>query len=536
MLTNELSRERRAQEGCRRNDLETAFIRAETVVKLLQDVLPRHHPRWRTAEPEQLITARRVSLRPFNGVSLLADVQIVACSPVSLAHKIQLFAEIAPLHASLRHLLLERTAQYHARVTTANLSPAAHRASPALMLRNTISAAAGVYTDSSAPSASRGDSFDKLKALAKPVQTGPPRVNRLRNAYASGGQAAITDLTRPMGAPSLPEPGMDDPEGDGLLDRGSSDGPGQQGSGLNAEDPLALRREGRRVPRLADIVAHLATSAAPNPTRALAPHHYYSGNAKPSAPLALPGESDSDGEGQQKYYPSEAPPPPGTSAFNVTRTDLPLLARMPNGFPVPPIPPTPPSFLLQPQSATSPQLPTMTPLPPPPIPPVPPSFTHNVVAASIPPASPHSDTGVSSVSPPPRIASPAASTATTPGPDNLDSLKHSYGNSDVSAPVLEAVPVAGGETGRAPLSGTGEPRRSGGQLRRVILPAKLISHFVDIIAEANTARKIETCGLLLGKEVRLWRDFLFFDKVLLSADSEPVIARSAIMSSLFPTS
>lgn len=120
------------------------------------------------------------------------------------------------------------------------------------MLRNTISAAAGVYTDSSAPSASRGDSFDKLKALAKPVQTGPPRVNRLRNAYASGGQAAITDLTRPMGAPSLPEPGMDDPEGDGLLDRGSSDGPGQQGSGLNAEDPLALRREGRRVPRLAD--------------------------------------------------------------------------------------------------------------------------------------------------------------------------------------------------------------------------------------------------------------------------------------------
>ncbi|TKA51865.1 hypothetical protein B0A53_05217, partial [Rhodotorula sp. CCFEE 5036] len=285
-----------AQEGCRRNDLETAFIRAETVVKLLQDVLPRHHPRWRTAEPEQLITARR----------------------------------------------------YHARVTTANLSPAAHRASPALMLRNTISAAAGVYTDSSAPSASRGDSFDKLKALAKPVQTGPPRVNRLRNAYASGGQAAITDLTRPMGAPSLPEPGMDDPEGDGLLDRGSSDGPGQQGSGLNAEDPLALRREGRRVPRLADIVAHLATSAAPNPTRALAPHHYYSGNAKPSAPLALPGESDSDGEGQQKYYPSEAPPPPGTSAFNVTRTDLPLLARMPNGFPVPPIPPTPPSFLLQP--------------------------------------------------------------------------------------------------------------------------------------------------------------------------------------------
>ncbi|TKA50042.1 hypothetical protein B0A53_06484 [Rhodotorula sp. CCFEE 5036] len=173
---------------------------------------------------------------------------------------------------------------------------------------------------------------------------------------------------------------------------------------------------------------------------------------------------------------------------------------MPNGFPVPPIPPTPPSFLLQPQSATSPQLPTMTPLPPPPIPPVPPSFTHNVVAASIPPASPHSDTGVSSVSPPPRIASPAASTATTPGPDNLDSLKHSYGNSDVSAPVLEAVPVAGGETGRAPLSGTGEPRRSGGQLRRVILPAKLISHFVDIIAEANTARKIETCGLLLGKE------------------------------------
>ena len=76
---------------------------------------------------------------------------------------------------------------------------------------------------------------------------------------------------------------------------------------------------------------------------------------------------------------------------------------------------------------------------------------------------------------------------------------------------------------------TGE-NRSGGQLRRVILPAKLISHFIDVIAEANTARKIETCGLLLGKEVRLWRN-VSPQVPVLSADPEPVIVRSAMMSS-----
>lgn len=378
------------------------------------------------------------------------------------------------------------------------------------MLRNTISAAAGVYTDSSAPSATRGDPFVKVKAIAKPLQAGPPRVNRLRNAYAhAGGQAANTDLARPSGAPSLPEPGMDDAEGDGSLNRGQLDGLGSEGSGPNAEDPLALRREGRRIPRMADTVAHLATSAAPKPTRALAPHYCYYGNAMPSAPLALPGESDSDGEGQQKYYCKDAPPPPATSASSQAKMEVPVFARMPNGSPVPPISPTPPSFLLnKPQSATSPHLPTMTSLPPPPVRPVPPLFAHSVVAASAPPASP--DTAVSSVSPPPRIASPAASTTNKSRPDNSESMKHSFDDSNVTAPVVEAAPATSGETEKATPPGTGKPCRSGGQLRRVILPEKLISYFTDVVAEANTARKIETCGLLLGKEVRFWRDFFFF--------------------------
>ena len=493
------SRECRAQESFRRNDLETAFIRAETVLKLLQDVLPRHHPRWRTAEPEQLATARRVSLLAFfYGVPLFfSDAQkffFVLPPPQQ-----QQFAEIGPLHTSLRHRLLERTAQYYAHVTSANPAPAANRASPALMLRNTISAAAGVYTDSSAPSATRGDPFGKARTSAKPVQAGPPRVNRLR-------QAAISGLARPTGATSLPEPGMDDPEGDGSLDRGVLDGLGQEGSGPTAEDPLALRREGRRIPRLADMVAHLATSTAPKHTRALAPHHYYSDHAKPSAPLALPGESDSDGEGRQNYYRgalSPQPPPAAPTPLHQV-SDPPLLGRMPNGFPVPPVPPTPPSFLVL--SATS-HLPTMTPLPTPPVPPVPLSFTHNVITVSTPLASPHSDTAISYVSPPARIASPAASTTNGSGPDGLDSLKHSLDNSTVPASVLEVAPQAGSEPERDPPFSKTDETRSGGQLRRVILPAKLISHFIDVIAEDNTARKIETCGLLLGKEVRLWRNF-----------------------------
>ncbi|KWU45098.1 Mov34-domain-containing protein [Rhodotorula sp. JG-1b] len=67
-------------------------------------------------------------------------------------------------------------------------------------------------------------------------------------------------------------------------------------------------------------------------------------------------------------------------------------------------------------------------------------------------------------------------------------------------PVPPVAPQAESEPERAPPSSVTGENRSGGQLRRVILPAKLISHFIDVIAEANTARKIETCGLLLGKE------------------------------------
>lgn len=48
------------RESLARDNLETAFVRAETVLKLLQDVLPRHHPRWHAATPEQLTSAQQV--------------------------------------------------------------------------------------------------------------------------------------------------------------------------------------------------------------------------------------------------------------------------------------------------------------------------------------------------------------------------------------------------------------------------------------------------------------------------------------------
>ncbi|GAA5862368.1 hypothetical protein JCM3774_002493 [Rhodotorula dairenensis] len=144
------------RESLDRNDLETAFVRAETVLKLLQDVLPRHYPLWSSATPEQLRNAQQHT------------------------------GEVTPLHASLRSALLQRTAEYYAQcahgrsaATAASAAAdAASGSSPALMLRNTISAAAVVYTDSTAPRAARDPHAARERP---PPPPGPPRVNRLRN-------------------------------------------------------------------------------------------------------------------------------------------------------------------------------------------------------------------------------------------------------------------------------------------------------------------------------------------------------------------
>ncbi|KPV73864.1 uncharacterized protein RHOBADRAFT_16473 [Rhodotorula graminis WP1] len=39
-------------------------------------------------------------------------------------------------------------------------------------------------------------------------------------------------------------------------------------------------------------------------------------------------------------------------------------------------------------------------------------------------------------------------------------------------------------------------------LRPVVLPSRLISHFMNVVAAHNTALNIETCGLLLGTQAR----------------------------------
>ncbi|GAA5821698.1 hypothetical protein JCM11251_000980 [Rhodosporidiobolus azoricus] len=152
---------------------DMAFVRPATVLKLQRDVLPYHHPEWRTLPPEQVAELQRQS------------------------------ATFAATYSTLKALLHQRTAAYHHDLSLSHPSSA-----PALTLRNTVTAAVTSYTDSTAPPSSSSSSFSSLtpssslqrrpplEGEAQPrrnyhssaVSHGPaaPRQNRLRKAFGMG--------------------------------------------------------------------------------------------------------------------------------------------------------------------------------------------------------------------------------------------------------------------------------------------------------------------------------------------------------------
>lgn len=258
-----LSRARRAEKSASQSDPETAFIRAETVLKLLRDVLPRHHRGWQSLALEERSVVEHV------------------------------LRAITPLHSSLRAFLLSRTSRYNARVTS-DLSTSA---SPALMLRNTISAASDAYVDSTARGYSPAPSTSTLAAR---TSTGPPRVNKLRSAHVA---STPTDNVGAATA-ALPAPGEED----------------DASPSLYANDPLTSRQDGRRIPRLAETLYPAVPTLPAHPMSNVA-----------SGPLPLPGEGDSDDD--------------VAHLRSLEPTTAPLF--VPQAYPTPPIPPTPPPSVLR---------------------------------------------------------------------------------------------------------------------------------------------------------------------------------------------
>ncbi|GAA5988736.1 hypothetical protein JCM10908_006147 [Rhodotorula pacifica] len=465
-----------ARDSLARNDPETAFIRAETILKLLQDVLPRHHPHWRASSQEQHAIAQRY------------------------------LSELAPLHASLRSFLIDRTARYYAHTAPAHSVTAAvaSGSSPALMLRNTISAAAGVYTDSTAPSRNTL----APRARPSPTPSGPPRINRLRHAYAQASSGAVPASSGGETTPRLPEPGRDDGEdyfGQAVqLVTGEAAGP-------SAPDPLAPRREGRRIPRLAETVAHLAPSTHAPTVRGQ--YRHPPAGAGPSGPLPMPGESDSDGEGQGRTAWTAAGAAhlaPMSSASSPSWTGPPSItsAHTPYMLPPPPIPPTPPAFLLAASQNNPLQFPPM------PTPPIPPNI-HSVQLS--PSAHPGQGTPTGD-EPAPFAAHAAATPLAIPSrlPPALQSNSQYPSDPDEQpgnfAPATDAQSPPAEETAPPATISRVHPRAEG-PLRKVILPASLIRHFVVRLDQLVISHLLvpkqsgtsETCSMHSEEEVAAYQ-------------------------------
>lgn len=345
----------------------------------------------------------------------------VVLQKLSLFHPGQHLATLRPLRDSLRDFLVARSAAYHA---AQNPTGTTTSSSPALMLRNTVTAATDRYTDSTAPPARRSGPVPETQG-ERPL-SGPPRSNKLRRAYVEGGRAGIPAAMTT--ATLLPEPGARDEESTHVA---------SGAAGSLGPDPLVPRREGRRVPRLADSVSHLAQRSSVS-TPAHSPYGSLTLQSAP-APLPLPGEGDSDEDPRPALPPighpvqlRSGPAPP------VTAQDDYALAGMVT-MPVPPVPPVPPPSVMrwyaQTQSGNS-----ETPAP--------------ASAPSLPEPSPE--------------VKPAEL------PDRTDRF------SAKEAPTK---------------------RRTPGQLRKVLLPLGLVRHFVRVIAAENTAQNVETCALLLGRLV-----------------------------------
>ncbi|GJN93602.1 hypothetical protein Rhopal_006659-T1 [Rhodotorula paludigena] len=280
-----------------RGAAQEAFIRAAAAVKLLRDYLPKYHPEWKDAEPDLVDRIR------------------------------QLLAQITPIYDALKKELVARTTAYYAAVRSSSTSSTSsgphYSSSPALLQRNTVSAAVSLYRDSTAPPARSspasfasdlGDAPSEgehpRRSLIAPPSTNPsgPRPNAIRAAWAglhrvsaASGKKVETGAnpsTSPT-AGALPEPGADDGE-DGEISSGGVAPMREKGA-----DDLVPRDQGRRIPKLGEAV--VVSSAAPfsAPLPAAPSQHVFIPTlpALPAGPMPLPweGESDDDGAGGIGY-------------------------------------------------------------------------------------------------------------------------------------------------------------------------------------------------------------------------------------------
>ncbi|GAA6059840.1 hypothetical protein JCM10212_003752 [Sporobolomyces blumeae] len=544
---------------------DLAFVRTTTVLKLVDEILPIHHPQWST-----LTASQKVDLECLS-------------------------REFSQRYAALKQLLLARSAAWY----TANSTPGRN---PALTLRNTVQPSSMTMTESGKSEAYYRSLQDvgKEGSAGKGSKAGAgPKSNKLRKAFGMRGRsdsqrshASIGDAQASIGS-SLPEPGTDEREGEDARWEIVPRPPSAQNrlstverSPLSADDALPLPGEddsdveyehdaatsimyagSAQVPPTPDW-SQLRSPYQPNPNlSAVHSAQSYSSHATtpsaqpqphldPRLPRFHPPYPPSHRPSQQYEYPPQdllCPPPPSSlpvasTSQLVVPSPLGTSAQTPQSataFPStrPPLPPTPPSFprplVALEVSSTS----TRPPLPPiPPVPPQPPPSRNPQYRPSAPPSPAPSSVPTlspSAATPPvfpffastPQPSAPPDSTP-SPSPSNFSQSTLHRSSSIASVPVdlygqspfgsrrrrtVNASGVAGlsslQEIGEA-LPGRGESENSssagcdgqwfartesGAPLRPVFLPARLITHFVDSVAKANTAQGIETCALLLGR-------------------------------------
>ncbi|GAA6038332.1 hypothetical protein JCM8097_003948 [Rhodosporidiobolus ruineniae] len=180
---------------------EMAFIRTATVLKIQRDVLPYHHPEWES---------------------------LPAWHKANLAEQ---SASFAATYSKLKSFFQARSAEYYASLPPSSASGAV----PALTLRNTVTAAAASYTDSSYPHPSSSGSPAPSSSTASSLPPGrqerrsapgggglptpaavaaPPRQNRLRKALGMGHRRDKSGGSSSSISGRLPEPGAAEREGE----------------------------------------------------------------------------------------------------------------------------------------------------------------------------------------------------------------------------------------------------------------------------------------------------------------------------------
>ncbi|GAA5901807.1 hypothetical protein JCM5296_002078 [Sporobolomyces johnsonii] len=241
---------------------DMAFIRTATVLKLVIDILPSHHPDWSSLSP-----AQRDEI----------DRQIASYSET---------------YAALRQLLLSRSATYYASLRTLQQRSST---SPALTLRNTVQPSTMTMTDSGKSEAYYRTLLGVEKEKAQQGKDGPgkkgqgQKANKLRKAFGMKGRAEGSGSVEKM---QLPEPGEEETEG-------------EDHQWEVVRPPSSLGRSN----------AYSVSIPPPSPSSTAYHHQRQHRYTAPSASLPLPGEGESSaddnydddpGQGGIPYSPSEA--------------------------------------------------------------------------------------------------------------------------------------------------------------------------------------------------------------------------------------